>query len=129
MTDQDPEEALRIYRETHETYDDDIFVLSYLTFDEAQFEVRNVPGQKEAIFIPMEDFDERLQKVKQAPDLPPPVETREDQVVRHSNLDYLVEHLDSPQPLPPEMQRRVLKYQDIRRSDLVMMSSNRRRRR
>ena len=116
MTDQDPEEALRIYRETHETYDDDIFVLSYLTFDEAQFETRGIA--KEPVFIPVEDlsFDDRLERVEQAPALP--VKDLDDDRVHRSNLDWVVEATDSPQPLPPVMQGRILKAAQIARSDM-----------
>jgi len=120
MTDQDPDEALKIYRETHETFDDDIFVLSYLTFDEAQFETRGIA--KEPVFIPVEDlsFDDRLEGVEQAPTLP--VKELDDDRVHRSNLDWVVEATDSPQPLPPVMQGRVLKAADIARGDIWMMN-------
>lgn len=133
---QDPDSALEEFRKDHpETYDNDLFVLSWLNFDEVAFQARCAESGPTPIFKD-EEFAEKVRSYEAAP----PVEgqplvqdsspgPQDDGTVHRDNLDYVIEAYDNPKGITPNMRDRVAKYEDIQRRDNAFMGLFKKRRR
>ena len=72
------------------------------------------------------EISDMVRELGEAPALP--VKNPDEDRVHRNNLDWIVESVDAPEPLPPMMQGRVLKAADIARGDMWMMNRRNKKR-
>ena len=112
---QDPDSAIQEFRKEHpDTYDTDIYLLSWLVHDQEEMVARS--GDVSTPVFKDDGFAAKLRELEQEP----PVQAKdldEAAVIRRNNLDWIIESVDRPEPLPPAMQGRILKHADIARAD------------
>lgn len=118
---QDPDEAISIYQRNHpEAIENDIYIMSWLLSYQSDFEVRNVPGMKGSVYIPVDEvttLDDRPSREEQVSFLP----HEGSDTAQRTNLDYVIDAMDAPETISPQDRARVMKYGDVRRNDEVLM--------
>lgn len=104
-----------MYQETHpEAQPNDTYIFSWI-----------VGGDQTDIYARSGDFRtpvlrEEIHTIIQELEHGPPVQVKdpENDTVHRSNLDWIIEELDNPEPLPPQMRARILKAASIARGDV-----------
>jgi hypothetical protein len=93
----------------------DTFVFSWITgADEEDIMARSGDFTTPVLRDP--EISEMVCELEREPS--PLVKDPAQDMVRRSRLDWILESVDSPTPLPPVMQSRVLKALDIARADM-----------
>ena len=110
-------EALKTYRESHpDAMENDTYVFSWITGCDREDIYARSGSSVTPVFSP--ELSKMVRELEQVSSPPVPAQDPDEDRVHRNNLDWIVESVDSPEPLPAAMQGRILKAAQIARSDM-----------